>query len=523
MELHSGDPEWVVVQRGDTFTLLDNLNQAHGDLELPHRAPGATMLFCNGSIVVAQTIDDQTTISALSIPGLAVAAQLPLPGTWSMCCVTGQRVALLAANGQRVALIRVASKALSLIEFELGAPAEFVLPLEKQQILIGTGKKLEAYDALTGRPTMRVNVALPPAPRTLGTAQGHLWITRPGSDSLLIVRLSDGRTFPHVVGAEPLHSYSDLRSPYLVIQTAQGLCRLHCFAHSLVAIGTPAADAYTLQPNGDETVLVGMADNDATPWRASLATNNIMSVAPSPSMGGAALGPATTHVGSAAVAPTRPFVSSAWRSKLATFEAANDTATLRTLVAPDSGLARWCASAGFGDQALQTVAYLYARYLRGALPLPAAELAHWLGDHDAAWQESLGHGELATHGLIEHSTAGVALRFIAGRFFDDAPLSLSIRRGTRCRTAPTGHWWQCATSNPAADLDGLVADLGAIAVVGDPTTAALVEAHLHGLPAIVSGDATTIGLAVANAPRNACIIVLSATQPWFVPAIFPRA
>lgn len=519
MELHSGDPEWVVVQRGDAFTLLDNNNHAHGDLELPHRAPGAAILFCHGHVLVAQVIQDQTTISALAIPGLAVVAQLQLPGTWSMRCVTGQRVVLVAANDQRVALIRVATKALSVIEFELGAPAEFVVPLEKQQILIGAGKKLEAYDALTGRPTMRVNVALPPAPRMLGVAQGHLWITRAGSDSLLIVRLSDGRTFPHVLGAEPLNVYTDLRSPYLVIQTAKGLVRLHCFAHSLVAIGTPAAEAYALQPNGDETVLVGMTEHDATPWRASLAASTAASAS------GAVINPSSvtptpSQVPGTGTGTTRA-IAGAWRSKLVTLDAAAlDSAAVRSLVTQDSGLARWCASAGCSDQALLTVTHLYARYLRGAPPLPTAELAHWLGDHDAGWQEALGHGELAAHGLLEHSAAGVALRFVAGRFFDEAPLLLSVRRGTRCQTLPAGHWWLCASGSPGADLDGLVADLGAVAIVGEPTTSALVEAYLHGLPAVVWGDSAAASLAIASAPRSAAIIVLSAAQPWFVPAVF---
>src|SRR5690606_34749248 len=92
-------------------------------------------------------------------------------------------------------------RALSSLTLDIGGPLEFAVGLERNQLLLGLPRKLEVWDAAACRPLLRPRFALPPPPRRAGSAAGHLWVTRPGSDELLVYRLSDGRPFQHHVGA----------------------------------------------------------------------------------------------------------------------------------------------------------------------------------------------------------------------------------------------------------------------------------------------------------------------------------
>ena len=84
---------------------------------------------------------------------------------------------------------------------------------------------------------------LPPPPRTVGAAQGHLWATRPNSDEVFVYRLSDGRPFRHYAGAPIREVICHPASPLIVLVTPRGLVRLHCFAHSAAARRRCAVDA----------------------------------------------------------------------------------------------------------------------------------------------------------------------------------------------------------------------------------------------------------------------------------------
>lgn len=527
VRLHCGDPEWAVVQRDQIFSLFDATNTVVGELELQHVAAELPILFCNGHVLAIQHDAETTTVTALTIPNLTPSAQLQLPGRWLPKCVTGQRIALLAESGLKIAIVRVAARALAVIEFDIGAPAEFVLALDKQQILVGSGKKLEAFDALTGRPMMRVNVNLPAAPRNVGSAQGHLWITRPGADSLTVVRLSDGRVFPHVIGAEPLSVYSDLHSPYVVIATERGLVRLQCFSHTMVALGTPPASVWALQPNGNDTMLLGMGVDDPGPWRAGLANSNA-AVTPAHTVEAlTSSSPAQSAQGNVALVRTmRPPPRSAttsWRSQLAAVDLEpGNLAAQRAAVPADSTLLQWCSASACSDIATSLIVVLYARYLHGAAPLPLREAARCVGDHDAAWHEVLGHGDAAGHGLLDHSSAGLSLTLAGSRFFDDCvPCSL-LRRGNGPRVLGPGIYWSPLGADLAVTLQQLAERIGTFDIVASASPSSITEACLHGATVVLTVCDAETAATLAKAPARAAVVVLAPVQPWFVATILPQ-
>ncbi len=534
LRLHGGDPDWVVVQRDQIFSLLDANNVMAGELELHDVAAELPILFCNGSVLVTQHNAEATTVTALTIPNLTLSAQLQLPGRWMPRCVTGQRIALLAESGLKIAIVRVAARALAVIEFDIGAPAEFVLGLDKHQVVVGAGKKLETFDALTGRPMMRVNVTLPPAPRHVGAAQGHLWITRPGSDSLTVVRLSDGRVFPHVVGAEPLAVYSDLHSPYIVIATDRGLVRLQCFSHSLVALGTPPAQAWALQPHGNDTMLLGMSAQDHTPWRAGLGSNNAISpsqahdVLPVPLatpkvVPQAALVPSMQPL-TRTMQPLAHPATTSWRSQLAAVDVeVGNLAAQRAAVPAERTLMQWCSLVGCSDIATAAIIILYARHLRGAAPVAISHAARYLGDQDTAWHEVLGHGQLAAHGLLNVGHLGLSLSLVGCRFFDDSQPSLLLRQGTGTRQLGPGIYWSPVRTDLAGALAQITQQLsGGLAVLPKATVSTITEAYLHGLTIVLVDSEAETQTAVAQAPSGAALVITTPAQPWFVTTILPQ-
>ncbi|HZJ66573.1 MAG TPA: hypothetical protein VFD36_23870 [Kofleriaceae bacterium] len=121
-----------------------------------------------------------------------------------------------------------------------------------------------------------MQLALPPPPRLVGPAHGHVWVVRPGGDEALVCRLSDGRPFQHQVGASILDVVYHAASPLLILVTARGLVRLHCFAHALTLIESPWLPGAALAQLvvGEDIALLGMAEHDDEPWRVPIAGAN---------------------------------------------------------------------------------------------------------------------------------------------------------------------------------------------------------------------------------------------------------
>src|ERR1041384_2699311 len=164
---------------------------------------------------------------------------------------------------------RIAGRALSAQPIDPASAVEFAVGLERNQVLFSLFRKLEAWDAVSGRPLLRMQLALPPAPRIVGPAHGHVWATRSGSDEILVCRLSDGRPFLHHLGASILDVVCHAASPLLILTTARGLVRLHCFAHALTVIDSPWEPGAALGQLvvGEDIALLGMGERDDEPWR----------------------------------------------------------------------------------------------------------------------------------------------------------------------------------------------------------------------------------------------------------------
>src|SRR5690606_7830030 len=117
---------------------------------------------------------DAGHITLYTTPELEAAARLELDTPAKLAAITGPRVAVLSPDSMRAAIVRWAGRALASHKLELAGPIEFAVGLERNQLLLGLPRKLEVWDAVTGRPLLRAQFQLPPAPRIVGTAAGHL-------------------------------------------------------------------------------------------------------------------------------------------------------------------------------------------------------------------------------------------------------------------------------------------------------------------------------------------------------------
>src|SRR5580692_3332310 len=109
------------------------------------------------------------------------------------------RLALLAPDGQHLTIVRAAARAFAQHTIDVGAPFDVVVGMPRDQLMIGLPKELKVWDAVSGKPLMKIALALPPPPRLVGTAAGHVWAIRPGGSEVFVYRLSDGRPFRHHV------------------------------------------------------------------------------------------------------------------------------------------------------------------------------------------------------------------------------------------------------------------------------------------------------------------------------------
>jgi len=272
----SPDGQWAAVRRGREVWLLANgAGPATSRIELPTDDVDLVIVGPPSilAIVMRGTAEDASHRMVLYQPpyGDAV-AQLDLEAPMRIAAVTGPRIVLVSRDGKAVTIVRVAGRALSAQAVETGSPVEFAVGLERNQVLFGLLRKLEAWDAISGRPLLRMQLQLPPPPRTIGPAHGHLWATRPGGDDILVCRMSDGRPFRHHIGAPIDDVICHPASPLVIVVTARGLVRLHCFAHSLTVIDAPWQPGVPLAQLvvGDDISLLGMADHDDEPWRVPI-------------------------------------------------------------------------------------------------------------------------------------------------------------------------------------------------------------------------------------------------------------
>jgi hypothetical protein len=479
-------------------------------------------------------------------PYLDPVARLDLAAPMRIAAVTGPRIALVSLDGKAVAIVRVAGRALSSQSLDPGSPVEFAVGLERNQVLFGLLRKLEAWDAVSGRPLLRMQLPLPPPPRTVGPAHGHVWATRPGGAEIVVCRLSDGRPFRHHIG-EPIDAViCHPASPLLILVTARGLVRLHCFAHSLTVIDAPWRPGVPLAQLvvGDDISLLGMPDHDDEPWRVPIGGTGAPPIsldsfdAPSeplhsgPQRGkephpataptapagpghGDALPAAAAAVPSSPAVPGSPAVprlidparAGAWREPLAAFGAnlarGAEAEAEVPVVAADTELGQLAHRLALPASARRALVALYSLYLVGAPGSSIARLAHALDD----WTEPLGQGDLGTHAMLRRRGGQIALRSSVTDLLDGVPPRAIRLIGSAGATPRTGaaRLPRDGKSDAAIETE-LAAKLGRIAVIEGSAAHALLEAHLHGVTAVALAPPFARPLPW---PRDAGLIVVA--------------
>lgn len=146
-----------------------------------------------------------------------------------LAAVVENRAVLWIPTGPSLAIVRFLDDAIDLQPLDTsGAPVD-VAPLEQHQALVVTVHRNEVIDLTTRQVVARLNLPLPPSPRLVGQSGGwrFLWATQPGSPTLTVIRLSDGRTFTTELPAPLRQVVSGPTASWLCALTDDGLFRVH--------------------------------------------------------------------------------------------------------------------------------------------------------------------------------------------------------------------------------------------------------------------------------------------------------
>lgn len=506
------DGSWATVRRGRDVMLFERgAAPAVGQLALDGDDVDVALVGLP-SVLLVVSRGTEPKVTMYQPPYLDASARIDLPGPMRLAAVTGPRAVLVSLDGKRVQIIRTAQRALATTSIDPGAAVELAVGLERNQVMLAVPKKLEVWDAVSARPLLRMQLQLPPPPRTVGAAQGHLWATRPGSDEVFVYRLSDGRPFRHHLGAPVEDVICHPASPLLVVVTPRGLVRVHCFAHSLTAIdspwtpGTPIAQIGV----GDDISLIGIEPDAAGPWRVPLAGAG----APLGASGGAMDAPSAADRPSemreraaasggeflaealgapTLAAPTPVTRARAWRDPLAVYgaELVRGGEAELPVVAVDSELGELAHRLHLRPPARRALITLYALYIVGAPLVSLARLAHVLGD----WTEPLGQGDLHALAMLRKQDGRVCLSTPVTELLDGvAPGAIRVVGGGPPSPRPGISRVPRAGRSDATIEAELAAQLGRIAVIEGDLAAGLLEARLHGAAAVA--------------------LVAPATRPW---------
>jgi hypothetical protein len=549
----SPDGQWAAVRRGREVSLLaagagpvtSRLELETDDADLVIVGPPSVLAIVTRGPGLERMVLYQP-------PYLDAVARLDLDAPMRIAAVTGPRVALISLDGKTVTIVRIAGRALSAQPLDPGSPVEFAVGLERNQLLFGLLRKLEAWDAVSGRPLLRMQLQLPPPPRTVGPAHGHVWATRPGSDVILVWRLSDGRPFRHQVGVPIDEVICHPASPLLILVTERGLVRLHCFAHSLTVIDAPWQPGMALAQLvvGEDISLLGVTPDAEEPWRVPIggagapaitlespdapsepplatAANKLRamrertqpSAAPDEPPAPAPPPPPSAHRGiraasvaartSPALAASRPTERTrAWREPLATFgaELARGAEAEVPVVAVDTELGQLAHHLALPQAARRGLIALYGLYLVGEPGVSIARLAQVIGD----WPEALGQGELGALALLRRRGGKLALRGAVTDVLDGvAPRAIRLVGDTDVAPQPGAFQLDRDGRSDAALEVELADQLGRIAVVEGGAALAVLEARLRGATAVAFSPQIS---RPAPWPRDAALIVIAAAR-----------
>jgi hypothetical protein len=540
MIVTSPDGQWAAIRRGREVALLaGGAGPATAHIELP-TADADLVIVGPPSVLAIVTRGDGVNRIVLHLPPyLDAVARIDLDAPMQIAGVTGPRVVLVSLDGKAVTVVRIAGRAMSAQAVETGGVVEFAVGLERNQVLFGLPRKLECWDAVSGRPLLRMQLQLPPAPRTVGPAHGHLWLTRPGSDDVLIYRLSDGRPFRHNVGASIDEVVCHPASPVLIVATVHGLVRLHCFAHALTVIEAPWQRGMPLAQLvvGEDISLLGVPDDVDEPWRVPIAGAGAPAIALEPADAPAEPLPsaasklramrdrALPEIGEPArprerarladaERPARPDAdraasrtaeSRAWREPLAAYgaELARGAEAELPVVAADTELGQLAHRLALPSTARRALVVLYSLHLVGEPALAIARLGRALDD----WTEPLGQGELAVLAMLRRRGGKVALRSSVTDLLDGATPRAIRMVGDGASAAYPGAARLLRAGKADAEIEGeLAVQLGRIAVIEGGAAPGLLEARLHGATAVALVPPPS---RPAPWPRDAGLIVVA--------------
>lgn len=475
----SPDGQWAVARDGRELTLFAGATVAAAKLELDSDDVDIALVGPPTALVLVSRLDKRGAVTLYAPPNFELVARLDLEQPSKVASITGPRLALLSPDAKQCHVVRSAGRALASQKLETSGPIEFVVGLERNQLMLGLLKKVEVWDAVSGRPLLRPQFQLPPPPRVLGTAAGHMWAMRQGGDEIFVYRLSDGRPFRHYAGSQIREVISHPASPVLVLVTERGLVRLHCFAHSLLLLdGVPEERGALAQLalGGEDVSLIGYTGGDAPPWQLALTTSASPSQVTTDSV-------AQSSATAAAARATEGGKGKAWREPLVVLAAdilKGETPDMPTL-AVDTELGELSHRLGLSVPARRALVALYALHLVGSPALPISRLAALIGD----WADALGQGDLATLAMLRRKHGTVALRTAVTDFLDGAPPRNVRIVGGAATTPRAGAFRVSRDARPDAEVEAeLVSQLGRIAVVQGSLGRALLEARLHGATAV---------------------------------------
>lgn len=511
----SPDGQWAVARDGRELTLFANATAAAAKVELESDDVDIALVGPPTGLVVVSRADNRGTVLLYAPPTFDLAARLDLEQASRIGSIMGPRFALLSPDSKQCHIVRSAGRALAIQKLETVGPIEFVVGLERNQLMLGLLKKVEVWDAVSGRPLLRPQFQLPPPPRILGTAAGHMWAMRQGGDEVFVYRLSDGRPFRHYAGSSIREVISHPGSPVLVLVTERGLVRLHCFAHSLLMIDNVPEERGALAQLaiGEEITLLGYTGGGKPPWQLPLTTGAPAQVT---------MDTATPVVMPTARAPEGP-KAKPWREPLVALAAdvvKGEAPDLPSLPI-DTELGELSHRLGLSMPARRALVALYALHLAGSPAVPISRLAALVGD----WTDALGQGDLSALGMLRRKHGMVALRTAVTDILDGAqPRNVRLVGGAPT-TPRAGAFRVTRDARPDVEIEAeLVKELGRIAVVQGSLARALLEARLHGATAVSTTLPTERPLPW---PRDAgLVLVLYGTAASWVadlPALFAPA
>ncbi|MCE9575168.1 MAG: hypothetical protein K8W52_18595, partial [Deltaproteobacteria bacterium] len=263
--------DYLAVRRGDLLTLVAaetlevvaETRLGGDDADLAFAGAPAQLL------VLLRPAGRTPELRLYNPPSLEAVAGVEIPAPARMVAITGPRAGIISGAPANLVVARCAPRAVTAQPADVGGQLDLVIGLDRNQLLLATPRRLEIWDAMSRRAMLRLNLTLPPAPRIGGAAEGHVWVAQPGGKSVIIYRLSDGRTYEQPIGGALRWGVSDPGAAQAVFGTSNGAVRVNVLTRSAMTLELPATAAAALAAPKSGAMLFGVSD-DGVAWRLPL-------------------------------------------------------------------------------------------------------------------------------------------------------------------------------------------------------------------------------------------------------------